>query len=83
MAATALESADKLIERTYTEMRWRILSLAADIDRIERADGGKSLLQEARMQSLQACIQELLSDSPGRAERIQIILSDLTPPPAR
>jgi len=30
-------NADQLVDRQYHEMRWRILSLAADFDRLQRA----------------------------------------------
>jgi len=83
MSATSREPVDKLIERTYPEMRWRVLSLAADLDRIQRADGGHSLANDARLLALQECIAELASGEPGRAERVQLILSDMTPPPEK
>jgi len=83
MPAMPREPVENLIERTYPEMRWRILSLAADIDRLEAADGGHSLEHDPRLLALHECIVELASDEPGRAERVQLILSDMTPPPAK
>jgi hypothetical protein len=76
--------AQQTLDRYYHEMRWRILSLAADIDRVQRAPGADQLsLTDARMSSLRDCIEELLSSEVGRAERVQMMLSDKTPPPAR
>jgi hypothetical protein len=60
--------AQQTLDRYYHEMRWRILSLAADIDRVQRAPGADQLS---------------LTDEVGRAERVQMMLSDKTPPPAR
>ena len=71
------------LDRQYQEMRWRILSLAADFDRVERLAGGRELVSnDARIASLKRCVEELLSTNPGRAERVQTILSDKTPPPS-
>jgi hypothetical protein len=72
------------LDRQYHEMRWRILSLAADFDRVERLGGGSELVsKDVRIANLKRCVEELLSADPGRAERVQTILSDKTPPPAR
>lgn len=76
-------TAESLLHRQYLEMRWHILSLAADFDRIDRARGGERLLvTDPRIGELRDCLRELLSDRPGRAERVQLRLSDHTPPPA-
>lgn len=76
-------NAQQTLDRYYHEMRWRILSLAADIDRVQRAPGAEQLSTDPRMSSLRDCIEELLSSDVGRAQRVQMILSDMTPAPAR
>ena len=70
---------------TFLEMRWRCLSLAADLDRIERAEGGKALLSsDPRLTKLRNAINVLLQNNDSdRAERVQMIFSDMTPPPTR
>ncbi len=79
-----MRDASKVVEETFAEMRWRCLSLAADLDRIQRAtDGGKVLASDIRLVKLREALAALSSPEPGRAERVQMILSDLTPPPAR
>ena len=79
-----MRDASKVVEETFAEMRWRCLSLAADLDRIQRAnDGGKVLSSDARLNKLRQALQALLGPEPGRAERVQMIFSDMTPPPAR
>ncbi len=77
-------NAQDTLNLQYHEMRWRVLSLAADLDRIQRAEGGAALLSaDERLMSLRSCVEQLLSGQVGRAERVQMILSDMTPPPSR
>jgi hypothetical protein len=79
-----MRDASKVVEETFAEMRWRCLSLAADLDRIQRAnDGGKVLASDARLNKLRAALQALLGPEGDRAERVQMIFSDMTPPPNR
>jgi hypothetical protein len=64
-------------------MRWRCLSLAADLDRLERAPGGKELLAtDPRLQKLKQAIAKMY-DTDKRAEQVQMIFSDMTPPPRK
>ena len=79
-----MRDGSKVVDETFAEIRWRCLSLAADLDRIQRAnDGGKVLASDARLTKLRAALQALLGPEPDRAERVQMIFSDMTPPPAR
>jgi len=79
-----MRDGSKVVDETFAEMRWRCLSLAADLDRIQRGnDGGKLLASDARLTKLRAALQALLGPEPDRAERVQMIFSDMTPPPAR
>lgn len=72
-----MRSALSIVEQQILEMRWRALSLAADLDRIERGTGGaQALANDPRLETLRAAIKELLSTTPGRAERVQMIFSD-------
>lgn len=76
-------AATDLIASQYHDMRWHILSLAADFDRIQRARGGvAALASDPRVAELRECLREVLSDELERAERVQLRLSDQTPPPA-
>ena len=64
-------------------MRARCLALAADLDRIERAAGGAALLEsDPRIQTLRRAIKILLDERTNRAEQVQMLFSDMTPPPA-
>lgn len=77
-------TAKDTLERQFLEMRWRTLSLAADLDRIERAEGGPALLSsDPRLSTLREALTTLLQPGPNRAERVQNLFSDKTPPPRR
>ncbi len=79
-----MRDAQQTLEQYYLEMRWRCLSLAADLDRIERAPGGPAVLaDDPRLAKLRQAIGVLLDSTGGRAEQVQNIFSDKTPPPAR
>ena len=79
-----MHDAKKILEDQFLEMRWRCLSLAADLDRIQRADdGGKLLASDPRLKKLRDALQTLLGPEPDRAERVQMIFSDMTPRPAK
>jgi hypothetical protein len=73
--------ANDILDQYFLEMRWRCLSLAADLDRVERSTGGPDALKsDLRLQKLRRAIGALLEASP-RAEAVQNIFSDTTPPP--
>jgi hypothetical protein len=61
-----------LIEQTFLEIRWRTLSLAADLDRLDRAK-----ITDPRLQKLKEALRILIEEkSPIRAEKIQLLYSD-------
>jgi hypothetical protein len=71
-----------VLEQQFLEMRWRTLSLAADLDRIGRGDNGpRTLKEDARLQKLRRALEVLITEGVDRAERVQMIFSDMTPPP--
>jgi hypothetical protein len=76
--------AQKTLDQYYLEMRWRVLSLAADFDRVERAAGGEALLKsDPRAEKLRQALRIVLEAKGNRAEQLQMLLSDTTPPPER
>ncbi|MEA2709807.1 MAG: hypothetical protein QOF78_2408 [Phycisphaerales bacterium] len=80
----AMRDAKTTLELSFLEMRWRALSLATDLDRIERAEGGKQLMaSDPRLAKLREALKMLVQNEPDRAERLQMIFSDMTPPPSR
>ena len=79
-----MRDAQQTLDHQFLEMRWRCLSLAADLDRVERASGGSTLLAtDARLQKLRKALSTLLEAKGNRAEQVQMIFSDMTPPPPR
>jgi len=71
-----------LLDQTFLEMRGRCLALAADLDRLDRAEGN-SVDQDERIVKLRQAIGVLLTENRSpRAERVQLIFSDATAPPA-
>ncbi len=74
MAGT--QTADEILDRTFLEMRARVLELAASFDRIERADHDSRLGDDPRMVNLRRAIDVLNSDGFDRAEQVQLIFSD-------
>ena len=79
-----MRDAQQTLEQYFLEMRWRCLSLAADLDRVERGAGGADLLKnDPRLKKLRQAITVLLEGKMNRAEQVQDIFSDKTPPPTR
>jgi len=79
-----MRDAKETLEQYFLEMRWRCLSLAADLDRVERAAGGRALIDsEPRLQKLRQAVAVLFEAHGNRAEQVQNIFSDKTPPPQR
>ena len=78
-----MRDAQQTLEQYFLEMRWRCLSLAADLDRIERSPGGPAVLTtDPRLAKLRQAINVLLEGKgPNRAEQVQTIFSDKTLPP--
>src|SRR5690242_17957921 len=78
-----MRNAQQMLEQYFPEMRWRCLSLAADLDRVQRAGGAAATKADPRLAKLRDALQVLLGDAANRAEQVQMIFSDKTPPPAR
>jgi hypothetical protein len=77
-----MQDAQATLDRYYLEMRWRCLSLAADFDRVERLAGGAALLDsDPRIKKLRDAMTLLAKPGANRAEQVQMIFSDKTPPP--
>jgi hypothetical protein len=72
-----MNNAKETLDQSFLEMRWRCLSLAADLDRVQRAEGGPALLRtDARLAQLRQAVAILLRDETGRAEAVQNVFSD-------
>ena len=79
-----MNSSRQILDQQFIEMRSRCLSLAADIDRIQRAEGGDEVRHgDPRLGVLREGLAILLEDSPGRAARVLEVFSDRTTAPAK
>jgi len=76
---TSTSSSTPYVESLLLEMRWRCVSLAADLDRLETLALASD---HPRLVALKKAIPILLDSQPNRAARVEMIFSDVTPPPA-
>ena len=72
---TCLLTGKQLIDDYFMEQRNNLLEIAAFLDRLDRAPG-EGAEDDFRLQAMRKALNELLSDDPGRIDRIQMILSD-------
>jgi hypothetical protein len=77
-----MPNASEILEQQFFEMRWRVLSLAADFDRIQRAGDG-AMPGDPRLTKLREAIEVLKSAESDRAARVQMIFSGKSEPPMR
>lgn len=68
-------SQQALIDEYFIEHRAHVLEIAAYLDRLNRA-AAPNAEDEFRYLAFKRAVAELASDKPGRAERVQMILSD-------
>jgi hypothetical protein len=73
---TTDQNATEILDRTYLDMRSRVLDLAAALDRIERTDDDDGAADDPRLAKLLAAIDLLNTPGFDRAERVQMIFSD-------
>ena len=73
---TVKRVAADVLDAQFLEMRHRVLSLAADFDRLGLAEDAASLRADPRFAQLQRAIGLLCEDGVDRAERVQMVFSD-------
>lgn len=66
-------SVPDVLDREFLELRARLLQAAAQLDRIDRADG--SAADDVRMRGIHHAIEILAGTGPRRAEKVQMIFS--------
>ncbi len=73
-----MSDAKQVLDQQFLEMRWRCLTLAADLDRVSRAQGGADVLRsDPRLRRLSQAVELLLNETvTDRAEKVQLIFSD-------
>ena len=68
-------SASQMTEEYFIENRNRLLEIAAFLDRLDRADPGRSD-RDFRMQAFTEALVILANRAPGYLQQIQLLLSD-------
>ena len=68
-----MPSAADVLDREFLQLRAKLLEIAAQLDRLDRATGG--VHDDARMQGIKKALTELAGAEPTRAERVQMIFS--------
>jgi hypothetical protein len=66
-------SAPQVLDRVFLEVRARLLEIAAQLDRIDRAGG--SVADDPRLARIRRGLELLREDRPDRAEQVQLLFS--------
>ena len=66
-------NASEVLERWFLETRSKLLDIAANLDRIDRAPGGP--VRDPRRAGIDEALRVLLGPGPERAEKVQMIFS--------
>lgn len=69
-------SADQIFDRVFLETRAKLLSVAATLDRLDRAEGTDRVENDFRMEQIRRSIDIIRNESGNRAEQLQIVFSD-------
>jgi hypothetical protein len=67
-------SAEATFERHFLETRSKLLDIAANLDRLDRARGSAQF-DDPRLRTIRAALEVLASGQPARAERLQMLFS--------
>jgi len=68
-------SAAEVLDRSFLELRGKILEVAAGLDRIERSGGGEAIGDDTRLQQIDRALVAMRQSGGDRAEQIQMIFS--------
>ena len=69
---TPMPAAD-VLNREFLEIRAKILQVAASFDRLDRGEG--TVEEDSRMRLIRMALDILQSETPDRAEQIQLLFS--------
>lgn len=74
--------AAEVLDRLFLDMRGKLLSLVADLDRIQRAPRGAEIVRDdPRLAQLREAARLLEATDGNRAEQLQLIFSDRSEAP--
>lgn len=67
--------AREVLDAYFLETRAKLLEIAANLDRFDRAEGAEGVRDDPRVKFIGEALEILQSAGPGRAERIQRLYS--------
>lgn len=68
-------SAQQVLDRYFLEARCKLLEVAATLDRIDRASGSESIVNDPRRQKLNTALELMQESNGNRAEKLQLLFS--------
>ena len=75
MAHATRWNAAEVLDAYFLETRARLLEIAANLDRVDRAPDAAAVAGDSRLTFVQAALKILQSGAPNRAEQIQRLYS--------
>jgi hypothetical protein len=69
-------TAQDTLDRNFLEIRARVLTVAAALDRIDRAPEVEHVRGDARLAKIREALAVAAGPEPGRAERVHMLFSD-------
>ena len=74
-SVASVQSASQVLDAYFLETRAKLIEIAANLDRVDRAPGAAALAGDARLTFVQAALRVLQSSAGNRAEQIQRLYS--------
>lgn len=71
-----MEPAERVLDRTFLDIRAKLIVLAAALDRIDRAPGCEGLRDDRRLVGIRQALEVVRGTAANRAERVQMIFSE-------
>lgn len=68
--------AGQVLNREFLEIRCRLIDIGAALDRIDRSPDAGAALDDPRYLQLRKALVLLATDSPDRAQQLQMVFSD-------
>ncbi len=69
------QTAAQVLDTYFLETRAKLLEIAANLDRVDRAGEAAGVKGDLRQAFVREALGILLSDAPNRVERIQVLYS--------
>ena len=73
----AKQTAAEIFEQEFLDIRHRFIDIASALDRIERGKDAAVIESDPRLAQLHQAAGILTDNQPSRAERVQMVFSDM------